>query len=274
MEKIDHTYSVCDFVMGRLSPEESLAVLEELERDPEASKELDDVAEILNFVMIQGEEIFDARKYRTSRVPFALRKILLSVEAFFEEQRFAIPVIAVFLVSILVGSFMIVSRLTTSEYFSLTSIENLGFESSVRGPGVHDFDLAYEAFSKDQFEEAIRLLERYIRAYPKSDFVDYAHFAVGATYLVSAKQSFLTLFPSFERERVSRGLEHLQTTIRTSSNPRIIEDSHWLRAKGYLMLNEPEKAIDELSAVESLGGSKKEQASRLIGEIRKLEKGR
>ena len=82
----------------------------------------------------------------------------------------------------------------------------------------------------------------------------------------------MTLFPSFEDGSVIRGLENLELAIQKSSNPRTIEDSHWFRAKGYLMLDKPERALAELLIVQSLNGLRKEQASRLILEIKDIQK--
>ncbi|MEK6571463.1 MAG: outer membrane protein assembly factor BamD, partial [Bacteroidota bacterium] len=256
-----------------LSPEDSLKVLEELEQSPDASAELEAVANLLNFVATHGKEVFEREREATPARSSLVGGIIQRLEGFLHSRRFSYPIAAILVVFVVIGGLMVVSSLTTSEYYPLTQIERQEFESRVRGPGLQDFTMAYQAFSEARYDETIRLLERFIRAFPKSELVDYAHYSAGATYLVASERSFLFLFPSFEQDRVMRGLEHLELAIKKSSNPRTIEDSHWLRAKGYLMLGQADQAMAELQIVESMKGLKRESASRLISEIQKLQKG-
>ena len=266
-----NTSSISDLALGKLSPEESLKVLEEVEKNPQASMELELAADLLNFVALEGKELFERERATAYARRSAVKSIVWKVNDLLGARRFAYPLAALVVLLILVGGLALTSSLTTSEYYSLTEIQRLDFESRVRGPGLQDFDMAYEAFSKGQYDETIRLLERFIRAFPESDLVDYAHYSVGVTYLVSSRKSFITFFPSFEDGSVIRGLEHLELAIQKSSNPRTIEDSHWIRAKGYLMLEKPERALVELLIVQSLNGLRKAQASRLTLEINEIQ---
>lgn len=269
MKKKPNSTSLIDFAMGKLSAEESLRVIEELERDPAASAELDDVMDIVNFSAIHGEEVFGGED-ATVVTQSPIEKVVYKVREFLQPKRFAYPVAAlVFFLVALVAT----SSLVTDRYYPLTHIERLDFESRVRGPGVEDFAKAYEAFGEGHYDESIRLLERFIRAYPKSELVDYAHYSAGAIYLVSSKRTFISLFPSFDLDRLNRGMEHLELAIRKSSNPRTVENSHWLQAKGYLMSAQPERAIAELQVIASLNGLKRDEAKRLMSEIREIQKG-
>ncbi|MFQ5797915.1 MAG: tol-pal system YbgF family protein [Bacteroidota bacterium] len=273
MKKERNTSSIRDLALGKLSPEESLKVLEKLERNPEASEELDVVADLMNFVAIQGEGLFEREQDAVFVGESSAKRIVWKVEELLRPKKLAYPIAALVVLFVLMSVLVVASALTTSRYYSLTKIDRLEFESRVRGPGLQDFAMAYQSFSESRYDEAIRLLERFIRAFPQSELVDYAHYSAGATYLVSSEQSFLSLFPSFDHERVTRGLEHLELAIQKSSNPRTIEDSRLLRARGYLMLDKSKKAIAELRIVESLNGLKREQASRLISELQEIEKG-
>ncbi len=273
MKKEQNMSSIRDLALGKLSPEESLKVLEELERNPEASEELDVVADLMNFVALQGEDFFEREQDAVFMGESSAKRIVWKIEEFLRPKRLAYPIAASVVLFVLMSVLVVASALTTSRYFPLTKIDRLEFESRVRGPGLQDFAMAYQSFSERRYDETIRLLERFIRAFPQSELVDYAHYSAGATYLVSSKQSFLSLFPSFDHERVTRGLEHLELAIQKSSNPRTIEDSHWLRAKGYLMLDKSDVAIAELQMVESLNRLKRDQASRLVSEIQEIQKG-
>ncbi len=272
METERNMSSISDLALGKLSPVESLKVLEEAEKDPQASMELDLATDLLNFVALEGKELFERERATAYARRSAVKSIFWKVNDLLGARRFAYPLAALVVLMILVGGLALTSSLTTSEYYPLTVIQRLDFESRVRGPGLQDFDMAYEAFSGGQYDETIRLLERFIRAFPENELVDYAHYSVGATYLVSSRKNFMTLFPSFEDGSVIRGLENLELAIQKSSNPRTIEDSHWIRAKGYLMLDKPERALAELLIVQSLNGLRKEQASRLILDIKDIQK--
>ena len=272
METESNMSSISDLALGILSPEESLKILEEVEKNPQASMELELATDLLNFVALEGKELFERKQATVYARRSAVKSIVWKINDLLGARRFAYPLAALVVLMILIGGLALTSFLTTSEYYPLTVIQRLDFESRVCGPGLQDFDMAYEAFSRGQYDETVRLLERFIRAFPESELVDYAHYSVGATYLVSSRKSFMTLFPSFEDGSVIRGLENLELAIQKSSNPRTIEDSHWIRAKGYLMLDNPERALAELLIVQSLNGLRKEQASRLILDIKDIQK--
>ena len=265
--------SISDLALGKLSPEECLKILERLEEKPGASRELDVASSLLNFVAQEGKEIFEREEEKAFvRYPL-LKRIVWKLEDLFGSERLAYPVAAVIVLFGFVAALVAASSLTTSEYYHLTKIETFELGARVRGPGLDDFVMASEAFSKGHYEETKRLLERFIRAFPQSEWVDYAQYSVGGAYLVASKRTFLSLFPSFDHDQVIRGLGHLQAAIQTSTNLRTIESSHWLRAKGYLMLGEAQKALAELRIIVSLKGLKSEQASRLISDIDRVQKG-
>ena len=258
--------SIIDLAKGNLSPEDSLKVLEEVNRNPEASRELDDVSNLMNFVAVEGESVFEEPEHSAAAKPWRWREL-------FGSRILASPITAVAAAFVLLVGFVLASSLTTSKYYDLTQMDGLEFESRVRGPGQEDFAIAYQHFSEGRYDESIRLLERYIRAFPHSDLVDYAHYSAGAIYLLASHKSFLSLFPSFDPERVMKGLDHLNVAASTASNVRVIDDSHWLRAKGFLMLHRIEDALSELRIVESLNGPKRDQASELIARIREVKNG-
>jgi len=48
--------TLLDFALGRLTPERSLAVLKELERNPRASRDLEFILKLLNYFSEHGDE--------------------------------------------------------------------------------------------------------------------------------------------------------------------------------------------------------------------------
>ena len=53
-----HKRNVVDLACGRLTPEESLALLDEVERNPALSAELDTAVELVNMAADPGEAVF------------------------------------------------------------------------------------------------------------------------------------------------------------------------------------------------------------------------
>ncbi len=84
----------------------------------------------------------------------------------------------------------------------------------------------------------------------------------------------MSLFIGFDREKVERGVDHLSEVIRLSSNRRLLEDSHWLLAKGSLMQSEIDRAVDELRFVVQMGGERREDAAEMILALQQLQQRR
>jgi len=258
-----------DFALGNMSPEESLEVLEYLEQHPDASKDLDLASGLLNFVALHAEDVFEANNESVVAKRSVGRNIAEWLEGIFRSRRLVYSIAVVFLA--IVG-LVAASWLNTSKYYGLTKMDGLPFESIVRGPGEQDFVIAQQLFSEKRYDESIRQLERFLKAFPRSELADYAHYSAGAVCLVGSQRSVVLLFPSHDPAHVRQGLNHLDIAVHTSSNVRIIEESHWLRAKGFLMLDMPEEAIAELGKVESLDGVRKADAFHLAATIKEIKK--
>jgi tetratricopeptide (TPR) repeat protein len=263
--------SIVDFATGKLSPEESLKVLEYVERNPDASKDLDVASGLLNVVALQGKEVFESADERVVRKS-ALREFIDRFEDAFRSRAIRYGVLGFAALFIAVIGLVVASRMMTSRYYDLTGIDGLTFEDVVRSPEEVDFARAQQLFAEQRYDETIDDLERFLRAFPHSELADYAHYAIGAVNLLASRRSIAWLFPSFEEQRVMQGLAHLEISARTSPNRRIVEESHWLRAKGFLMLDRPAEALAELTRVELLGGARKKDADQLIAAINRIPK--
>jgi hypothetical protein len=62
----------------------------------------------------------------------------------------------------------------------------------------------------------------------------------------------------------------LDVAIATTSNRRLLEESRYLVAKGFLMLNRPAEAIAQLDTLRSLNGPRSEEAMQMIERIHAL----
>jgi len=264
--------SISDLVLGKLSPEESLKLLEEIERDPSASEELELVTGMLRFAVVHGKEVFEPMEVASTPEVSPPRGVAELLRSYLRVRKLKYPVAALVVVCVIALGFVAASHLSTDEYYPLTIIESIEFDSRVRGPGQEDLDAAQHLYAEGEPDESLRLLERYVRAFPRSGVIDYVHYSAGAIYLMRSQRSFLSLFPSYDQERVRRGLAHLDSAAHISTNLRIVENSRWLRAKAFLMVRRPEDALGELEKLRSLKGSKSSQASQLISEIQRIQK--
>ncbi|MCK5573537.1 MAG: hypothetical protein KAJ12_12290, partial [Bacteroidetes bacterium] len=255
-----------DLVLGHLSPEESLRLIDQIESDPEASSDLEFYVEAVNFA---ATEVFGTvhRRAQRGKYPRGVEESLATWLPLRRPDRLIlVGALALVLCLFLFGA----GWLLESRYAGLAGVERPQFEVLIRSGEQEDVDIAYRLLNAGKHEEALRLLERYVRAFPESEIADYAHYSAGAIHLMTAKKSFFWFFHMYDRERTLAGMVHLRLAIDRSWNFRLIEESHWLRAKGYLMQEMPEEASEELQLVIGFDGRRKIDATRLLHEISRV----
>jgi hypothetical protein len=93
------------------------------------------------------------------------------------------------------------------------------------------------------------------------------HWMVGAMLLGTAERGVWGLFPHYDEKRAVQALEHLTLAMR-STNVRVVEEAHWLRMKGFLMLNKPQDAIREGEEVVRREGEGGAEVMKLLREIK------
>ena len=262
---------ITDFALGKLSPERSLQVLEEMERDPAGSRRLDVVADMVRLGTEHGDEIFQvpaATSVWSERVSRAFRRPVRSGTI---SYRWARPVLACMILLALAAILEISSEFSTSRYYALTTIDRLALEQNTRGQGGPEYAAGCGLVSRGKYTDAIRTFERFLRAYPENDLRYVAEYSLGATYLLAAHRSVGPFFPSYDVMFVVRGLGHLQQAAGGARNRRVVEEAHWLRAKGFLMLSDRADALAELDRVIAMGGPKTEEAKRLSAALAGIE---
>lgn len=262
MHKSTHPPSLADFVKGKLSPEESLKLLDEIERDPTLSARLETANLLANLAETYGPDILASREEPRGWIS----EYMLS-RALGKRVRYAALALAVCLF-LVVGLFAL--RWTYPfRYTSLASIERVEIESNTRGDEENEFNLARQLSDDGKIDDAIDVLERFTRAYPRDEALDYAHLSAGALYLFSARRDVMSFITTFDKERVSKGLEHLLLAERTSPRTRLVEKARVLRAKGFLMLSEPDSASSELRYTISMHGESEREAKDLLERVLK-----
>ena len=257
------TTRMSDLVLGKLSPEESLRLLEEIERDPVASEELEARTRLLAQVRSGGEFLFSPVRSTAGRSLRWVRRLW--------SDGFLSPRLIGAAILVVIALLPLTSALTRGPYVDIARVEAPRYESLLRSVGESDIALAIRLLRTGRSHESLLLLERFCRAYPESDMRQYAHYLAGAVYLVDARRAFLGMFASYDAASVQAGLAHLDEALRLSESPRLVEESHWLRAKALLMLERPDDAIAELRVVCSLEGVRAEDAASLMETVMSRE---
>ena len=193
--------NVSDLALGHLSPEESLRLLDRIESDGEASAELELHIGLVNLAQSRGEEIFRIRPNRAGAEGFS-PGVRESTPVWVPSIRPAILLRAAALLLVPVLLLVGADRLITDPYAHLARVEKPEFSVLVRAGEREDVNLAYRLLDAGQYDEALRLFERFARAFPGSDIVDYVHYSAGSVYLMTAQNSNMTPTPAISPPRV------------------------------------------------------------------------
>ncbi len=261
------TSTIVDFAHGRLTPEESLGLLKSIEDDPRVSEELDLVVDLMNAAADPQSSLFVAPAFHQK--PFLIRTLRSFVESF-RSHPFLYPVGAFGCLAAALVIVITANLLTADKLDELTGIDRTAFTWNARGTDNSDIAGAYFCFTDGDYAKSLTLLDRYLRLEPRGDLTPYVHYTAGAVCLIASRHSYFTLFQNHNETRVSEALQHLSLAIGQTSNRRLLEESRFLRAKGYLMLHRPDEAIAELDTVRSLIGPRSEEAMQMIERIHAL----
>ncbi len=267
MGKRIHTSTIIDFAHGRLTPADSLGLLESIEKDPHASEELDLVVDLMNEASDPKSVVFMApvRPPRTivSRTLSSFVESIRNHPFLYPAGAFGSLAAAMILV---VG----INVLSANRFDELTGIDRTAFTWNARGTDNSDVAGAYICFTNGEYAKSLALLDRYLRLEPAGDLAPYVHYTAGAVCLIASRESYFTLFQTHNAARISEALQHLSIAASQTSNRRLIEESRFLRAKAYLMLHRPSEAIAELDAVRALNGPRSEEAMQIIARVHAL----
>jgi hypothetical protein len=237
------------FARGKLSREESLRVLEEVEDNEQLSRELEEVLLLMRATEEQERSKEESWRRGVIREPVF---------------RYLFRVAAVLVVAF--ASVFAVSELTKNRYHDLATVDDSDFSVRWRGEVDEGIELARREYNGGDHDAAIGTLERIIQARPAGESMAVIHWMAAAMLLKTAERSVWGLFPRYEESRIARAMAHLDIAM-GSNNLRIQEETHWLRMKSYLMLNRPVDAAHEGEEVVRMGGGLSKGAALLLGEI-------
>jgi tetratricopeptide (TPR) repeat protein len=256
-----------DLALGKLTPEESLRLLEEVEQDPRASVDLELRIALTELVASGDVAVFDERSVRAGGKDITRNRwwgLLTS-------HRPALAPAAVILVAtLLVLGSIILREWERNPYDKIARIRTSDLDLRTREALPGDLSVASAMYAEGRFEEGARFLERYLRVNPTSPLRPFAHYAAALGYLVGARRAGLDLLPSYDTSMVHRAITHLDEA--QGDVPLMVkEDIKWYRAKAYLMLEQPQAALSELDSIVDGAGLRSGNARLMKAEVDSIQ---
>jgi len=172
---------------------------------------------------------------------------------------------------ILVGIIYITLFFVTSPAnYELASISDKTEYYITRGRATDDFQESINALEKNDFDNAIGLLQNDINKNPNDETIFYSHYILGLSYMEKAENSFLGLFKSFNKTDAQNGLENLKLCVEKNTSgkfPDITYNAYFYSAKASIMLGDIESAKEYLKIVIDEKGSKMSEARNILNEL-------
>lgn len=246
-------YSLADFALGRLSSEESLKVLDFIERNDAKNKELDDIIRILALgSYVRGPESGRNELDQSGPRPARVSPSFLSVIS-----RMAAVVLVV------VGGVLVAGERSKPKNLELIEANAADIDVTTRSRSDGVVAIAYALLLEGDNRRASELLNWCVEVLPDGEDLAYAHLVRGGMLLIDSKQEHLGVFSHFDTNLVNLGLAELEMASRESAPRRVRECADWLAAKGNLMIGEELRAIQYLNDVEEAGGIRQAEAKSL-----------
>jgi tetratricopeptide (TPR) repeat protein len=276
MPKIAHIDSemIGDFILyenGELSEDAMIPLLADkiklhLKNCLECGEEYESLKEEFDDVTnhIEKNILKDDKSYRTkSLLPaFAANN--------FSSFKYVFTIFVVFAVAYL-GLFTFSSISTPDYNKNIFSGKEDGFYVT-RGRTSFTFQKGLDAVQKESYDDAIKYFELDIEEHAHQGSIFYTHFITGLTYLKSAESSFIGMFQSFDKEKVNKAVTNLNLSVEkniSGNYDNLNLDAHYYLGRSYLLLEDFEKAKDQLTIVIESKGKFYNEAAELISTLEK-----
>jgi tetratricopeptide (TPR) repeat protein len=139
-----------------------------------------------------------------------------------------------------------------------------------RGKATDEFQQSIRALEEEDYESAILHLKKDIELNPEDKTIFYSYYIIGLSYLETAENSFMGLFPAYNKLKAKNALENFRMCIENNKSgrfPDITYNSFYYSAKACLMLNDVDTARMYLRKVIEAKGSKMSEAENLLKEL-------
>ena len=237
-----------EFASGRLTPEEGLKLLVEIEEDPRSSMLLEKTIELLN---IAGEADWQRAVPQVPTGRRGLRYVrekAADVVHWTRSSRTRLALIgfgllvavAAVVISPLPGQERLASRiLPTDEEVNMV----------VRGEEKGEVDLAAHLMASQRFADAARVLEWYLSAFPNANDIAEADFLAGLAHLRMSRRVIIGIFAGIDRDEARRAEAHLMSALVLAQTHELSAEASWYLARTEILLRDGENARHYLHLV-------------------------
>ena len=179
--------TLVEFVHGRLTVDQSLEILDQIEQNPQSSMDLDLIVQILNEAADPCSDIFDLETNTQKNFLERMDAVL----TMFGPRRMLQVVTSVFALLIILTAMIETPRLHRSSKFDeFTALNKSSIDWNIRGGNkTSDLVTAYQLFAEGEIDKSIDVLKVCARANSRSMIAAYAHYEAGAIYLLAARKS-------------------------------------------------------------------------------------
>ena len=233
--------TLVDLAAGRLEPIEALGLLGRLDRDSVASEILNCAIDLTAASHEEGDSFCPDHPSVESKGTF----VPSASESIYRIREWSLYRFVFLGATIVLLFFMMVLSIcpladSLARRAQVTDDEVL---FSVRGTTGNEIDVAMILLADHRNEDAAKLLEWFIRAFPTSPNVGRAHYLAGISWLRIGQHTILGLYPSIERNAVRKSIPHFDVAVELDPGSWSAMEADWYRTRAFLMVGETQQAI-------------------------------
>jgi hypothetical protein len=252
-------YSLVDLALGKLTPEQSLEVIDKLEQDPFKSSELELIINILASAEALPA-IEDSRNNPKRGYPSGVRE---------RRSDFTLAMRSAAAIVLLLGSVFLSGEFSEAPYASLIRVCAEDMDVRTRGESAEIVEIAYALVLEGDNVRATELVNWCLNAFPEGEESAQAHLLKGGMLLMASKRSVLGFFSHYDTVLAARGLSELHLAFGQTNQRRLKECALWLGVKGNLMVGNKSAALNQIETLELIGGTRQADARRMRDIIEK-----
>jgi hypothetical protein len=243
-----------EFALGRLSPAESLRILDRVSADEGLSADLDLV------LLMLGEGKREGSLHRRTYSPRGDRGNRLR-----EWSTFSLTVLrTAAMLFMLLGVGLILREVTKPDYADIAAVGSSDLDFRMRGGAQDVLGLARALVMKGEYEDGLRMAEWYLSVFPEGSERSEAHVLKGALLLVQARKTRVGVFLRFDESLVDAAWTELQRARLARDFVRTREHVAWFEAKALLMKGNVQEARALFESVAVMGGVRNDDAKRIL----------
>jgi hypothetical protein len=125
-------------------------------------------------------------------------------------------------------------------------------------------DLGAQLIAEGRTEDALRVLDWYIAAFPGSEVTSRAHFLSGLAHLKRGKRTILGWYVGIDRSEVLAAEAQFVSAMMLSRSPDLSSEAQWYLARAQVLMDPGGMGLESLALVRQEGGVHGRAAERLL----------